>query len=94
MLSLMSLLGVLYAYRSRNPDAAPFGMVLLIFPMVFYLTHSSPRYRFPMDPIIVVLAASSVAHLLSARFGSLRKAKTVEPLAVIRPADPESAKFN
>jgi len=94
MLSLMSLLGVLYAHRSRNPDAAPFGMVLLIFPMVFYLTHSSPRYRFPMDPIIVVLAASSAAHLLSARSGSLRKAKAVEPLPLIQRADPESAKFN
>jgi len=68
-------------------------MVLLIFPMVFYLTHSSPRYRFPMDPIIVVLAASSAAHLLSARF-ELHKAKTVEPLPLIRRADPESAKFN
>ena len=80
MLSLMGLLGVLYAHRSRNPDAAPFGMVLLIFPVIFYLTHSSPRYRFPMDPIIVVLAASSVAHLLSARFGSSRKTKVTEPL--------------
>jgi predicted membrane-bound mannosyltransferase len=80
MLSLLGLLGVLYAHRSRNPDAAPFGMVLLIFPMVFYLTHSSPRYRFPMDPIIVVLAASSVAHLLSARFGSSQKTKVAEPL--------------
>jgi len=81
-LSLMSLLGVLYAHRSRNLDAAPFGMVLLIFPMVFYITHASPRYRFPMDPIVVVLAVSSAAHLLSARFGSSSnaKAKAVEPL--------------
>ena len=63
-LSLMGLLGVLYARRSRLPEAAPFGMVLLIFPIVFYLTHSSPRYRFPMDPILVVLATSSVAHLI------------------------------
>jgi len=46
-----------------------------------------------MDPIIVVLAASSAAHLLSARF-ELHKAKTVEPLPLIQRADPESAKFN
>jgi 4-amino-4-deoxy-L-arabinose transferase-like glycosyltransferase len=65
LLSLLGLLGVLYANRSRHPDAAPFGMVLLVFPMVFYLTHSSPRYRFPMDPIIVVLAVSSFAHLMT-----------------------------
>jgi len=77
-LSLMSLLGVLYARRSRHPDAAPFGMVLLIFPIVFYLTHSSPRYRFPMDPIIVVLAASSLAHLIRARSGASRDSKAAE----------------
>ncbi len=31
-------------------------MVLLIFPLVFYVTHSSLRYRFPIDPIMLVLA--------------------------------------
>ncbi len=87
LLSLLSLLGVLYAHRSRNPEAAPYGMVLLIFPLVFYLTHSSPRYRYPMDPIIVVLAASSLAHLLSfARFGNRRKTNVVAPVPPF-PAD-------
>jgi hypothetical protein len=75
LLSLLSLLGVLYARRARHPDAAPYGMVLLIFPLVFYLTHSSPRYRFPMDPIILILAASTLARLISfAKFGASRKA--------------------
>jgi hypothetical protein len=80
-LSLLGLFGVLYAHRSRHPDAAPYGMVLLIFPLVFYVTHSSQRYRFPMDPIIVVLAASSVAHLISfVRFGPARKTRVAAPV--------------
>jgi hypothetical protein len=84
LLSLTSLLGVLYAHRFRNPDAAPYGMVLLIFPLVFYLTHSSPRYRFPMDPIIVVLATSSLARLLSfARIGTACKTNAVAPIPPI-----------
>jgi 4-amino-4-deoxy-L-arabinose transferase-like glycosyltransferase len=66
LLPLLTLLGALYAYRARHPEAVPFALVLLIFPLVFYLTHSSPRYRYPMDPIIIVLAASAVAHLLPA----------------------------
>jgi hypothetical protein len=81
LLSLLSLLGVLYAHRSRHADAAPYGMVLLIFPLVFYMTHSSQRYRFPMDPIVVVLAASSIAHLISfARFGPARKTRVAAPI--------------
>ena len=80
-LALLSLLGVLYARRSSNPEAAPYGLVLLIFPLIFYLTHASPRYRFPMDPIIVVLATSSVARLLqAARVSNLRKANAVAPV--------------
>jgi len=65
LLSLLSLLGVLLASRARLPDTAPYGFVLLIFPLIFYLTHSSQRYRFPMDPISVVLAASGFAYLLA-----------------------------
>jgi hypothetical protein len=78
LLSLLSLLGVLYAHRTGHPDAAPFGLVLLVFPTIFYVTHSSLRYRFPMDPIMLVLAASAVAHLLSAaRFPSARKTNAI-----------------
>jgi hypothetical protein len=81
LLSLFGLLGVLYARRSRHPDVAPYGMVLLIFPLVFYLTHSSPRYRFPMDPIIVILAASTAARLISfVKFGAPRKTNRAMPL--------------
>jgi len=75
LLSLLSLLGVLYARRARHAGCGPYGMVLLIFPLVFYLTHSSPRYRFPMDHIILILAASTLARLISfAKFGASRKA--------------------
>jgi hypothetical protein len=64
LLSLFTLLGTLFAYRERLPDAAPYAFVILIFPLVFYVTHSSLRYRFPMDPIMMVLAANGVAYPL------------------------------
>jgi hypothetical protein len=80
LLALLSLLGVLYAYRTHHPYAAPYALVLLIFPLVFYLTHSSPRYRYPMDPIIVVLATSSLWRLLSfARFRNPHKTNAIAP---------------
>jgi Dolichyl-phosphate-mannose-protein mannosyltransferase len=65
LLSLSTLLGVLFAYRFRHPQAFPYAMVPLIFPIVFYLTHSSPRYRFPMDPIMMILAAYGVSRMIA-----------------------------
>jgi 4-amino-4-deoxy-L-arabinose transferase-like glycosyltransferase len=62
LLALFALLGALFAYRSRPVEAQPYLMVLLIFPLIFYLTHTSLRYRFPMDPLMMILAAYGVAH--------------------------------
>jgi 4-amino-4-deoxy-L-arabinose transferase-like glycosyltransferase len=63
--SLLCMLGALYAFRARHVEAALFAMVLLIFPLIFYVTHATLRYRFPIDPIMVILATSAVAHVLS-----------------------------
>ena len=79
LLSLLCLFGVLAAYRARMPEAAPFAMVLLIFPLVFYLTHASLRYRFPIDPAMLILATGAVAHLLSLARNPNRE-KTAAPL--------------
>jgi hypothetical protein len=73
------------------PEAAPFGMVLLIFPMVFYLTHASPRYRFPMDPILVVLATSTAAHFI---LSIQEKAKRSSLFHRFQPADSETQRIN
>jgi 4-amino-4-deoxy-L-arabinose transferase-like glycosyltransferase len=85
LLSLLCLLGALYAHRARAPEAPLYAIVLLIFPLVFYVTHSSLRYRFPIDPIIVVLAVSAVAHLISlAQARHLRGGKQVARAPLLR----------
>ncbi len=65
LLSLLTMLGTLFAYRSNPDDAFPYAMVLLVFPFIFYLTHTSLRYRFPMDPIMMILAAYGVSYPIS-----------------------------
>ncbi len=65
LLSLFTLIGVLFAYRARHPQSFLYAIVPLIFPLVFYLTHSSLRYRFPMDPIMMVLSSYGVSSLIS-----------------------------
>jgi hypothetical protein len=83
-LSLLCLLGTLYASRAGLPEAFPFAMVLLIFPLVFYVTHASSRYRFPIDPIMLILATNAVAHLLSqARNRNANAKKTVSPASSV-----------
>jgi 4-amino-4-deoxy-L-arabinose transferase-like glycosyltransferase len=64
-LSLLTLLGVYFACRAHHPAAAPFGFVVLIFPLVHYVTHPMLRYRFPIDPIMIVLAVYGLGHTIS-----------------------------
>jgi hypothetical protein len=85
LLSLFTLLGALFAYRANPRDAFPFVMVLLFFPLVFYLTHSSLRYRFPMDPIMMVLAAYGVFHPISQ---CIERARAQRHAAATAPAIP------
>lgn len=53
---LLALPGVLMAYRNRSPYAFPFGSAIFFFPVVYYITHTSLRYRHPIDPVLCVLA--------------------------------------
>jgi hypothetical protein len=62
LLSLLTMLGTLFAYRDQPKEVIPYVAVILVFPLIFYLTHSSLRYRFPMDPVMMVLAAYGLAY--------------------------------
>ena len=65
LFSLLSFVGALFAYRARSETAMPFASVMLMFPVVFYVTHTSGRYRYPMDPIMAILAVFAIAYPLS-----------------------------
>ncbi|MGB6430180.1 MAG: hypothetical protein WBF06_06315 [Candidatus Acidiferrales bacterium] len=75
--SLLALLGALLALRSGNPEAPPYALILLSYPVVFYITHGSARYRHPMDPILTVLAVSALAYPFKLR----HSAKTAQASA-------------
>ena len=62
---LLSWLGAWLAWRRGNPYAVPYLVVLLVFPLVYYLTVTLVRYRFPMDPILTILAAYGVSRVLA-----------------------------
>jgi hypothetical protein len=52
-------------HRTRNEYSFLFTSVMLIFPVVFYVTHTSGRYRYPMDPVMGLLTVFAIAYPLS-----------------------------
>jgi 4-amino-4-deoxy-L-arabinose transferase-like glycosyltransferase len=60
---LLTFAGALLAYRQRSPYAFPLAAVLLVFPLIYYVTHTSMRYRHPIEPVMTVLAAVTVARM-------------------------------
>jgi hypothetical protein len=63
--SLLSFAGAFFAYRARSETALPFASVMLIFPVVFYITHTTGRYRYPIDPIMTILTVFAIAYPFS-----------------------------
>ncbi len=56
VLSFLVFLGLRRAFQNGLPYWIPFAIVLLCFPLVYYVTHADVRYRHPIDPEIVILA--------------------------------------
>lgn len=73
---VLTFTGALLATRRHNPYAAPLALVLLVFPLVYYVTHSSMRYRQPIEPYMTILSAYTLVSLASA----LRPRRAAGPL--------------
>lgn len=56
-LSLLALTGLVVAWRQRIEGSGLLLAVFAVYPVVYYLTHSAMRYRHPIDPEIVMVAA-------------------------------------
>jgi 4-amino-4-deoxy-L-arabinose transferase-like glycosyltransferase len=59
--TVLMLIGLWRAFRWNPSAALLFALVLAIFPAVYYITSPEVYYRRPIDPLIVILAASLVA---------------------------------
>ena len=49
--------GIVILFVRRNPSAFPASAFIVAFPLVYYVTHASLRYRHPIDPIVLVLTS-------------------------------------
>lgn len=58
-----TLLGIFLLYFRRRPFAFPLAVFPLFFPLVYYITHTSLRYRHPADPILLLLVSFALTKL-------------------------------
>jgi hypothetical protein len=56
-LSFMAWVGSALALWRKRLDAMPYAIVLLSFPLVYYITHTFSSYRHPTEPVMFLLAA-------------------------------------
>ena len=61
-----ALFGIVILFRKHSIYAFPLAVGPVIYPFAYYLTLSEPRYRHPIDPILMLLMAIALAE--SARF--------------------------
>jgi hypothetical protein len=52
-----ALAGILLLFARRNRAAVPLAVFPTVFPWAYYLTLALPRYRLPIDPIVMLLTA-------------------------------------
>jgi hypothetical protein len=68
-ISGLAWIGAFVALRYKGTAAVPYFMVLLIFPLVYYVTHTFPTYRYPIEPTMLILASYAVVRLGKAVLG-------------------------
>jgi 4-amino-4-deoxy-L-arabinose transferase-like glycosyltransferase len=66
--SLVAFVGFLSVARECAMDSLPLILCFVIFPIPYYITHSSLRYRHPIDPVLTLFCVVAVSGL-TAFFG-------------------------
>jgi hypothetical protein len=80
--ALGTLCGIIILFRERSPFAILISAFPLIYPWAYYLTLALPRYRLPIDPIVMLLLAISIQRLAQ----KLSRGKTPATPAQSEPA--------
>jgi len=62
-----ALCGILALIRSRNIYAFPLAVGPIVYPLIYYVTHASLRYRHPIDPIVLLLVAIALGWVFQNR---------------------------
>lgn len=59
-LSLFLICGLVTLGRSRLETLLPFALLVIVFPIPYYLTHSSMDYRQPIEPMLAIVITAGM----------------------------------
>ena len=68
LLFLMAVAGVIKAWRRRKRWIG-FVSALVFYPLIYYITYTFARYRYPIEPLMYALAAYFLSELLARHRG-------------------------
>ena len=81
-LPLLTFAGLLFARRRSSLLSLPLLNVIVMFPLVYYICHTTARYRHPIDPVMCVLAGYSsvcIARIVREQFSRPSPAMQGQP---------------
>jgi hypothetical protein len=59
-LSLFLICGLVTWWRNSRGTVLPFALLVVLFPIPYYLTHASMDYRQPMEPELAILITAGM----------------------------------
>jgi hypothetical protein len=65
LISLLAFTGVGQAFRDQRDGVFPLSTLVVVFPGIYYLTHSDLGFRHPIDPVIVIFLIYGIFSLRS-----------------------------
>jgi 4-amino-4-deoxy-L-arabinose transferase-like glycosyltransferase len=68
LISVLGWAGAVLAWKKKR-IAVLLAIPLLAFPPVYYMTHTFPTYRHPIDPVIILLATYGIVEITTWAFG-------------------------
>jgi hypothetical protein len=80
---LGALGGIMVLLWKRSAYTFPLAVCPVVFPLVYYVTHTSLRYRHPVDPVVVLLTAvagGAVWQFFARRWSSEASVSATSPL--------------
>ncbi|HYH00469.1 MAG TPA: glycosyltransferase [Terriglobales bacterium] len=70
--SLLAFFGLLLTIRKRKKGAFLFASLILVYPLVYYLSFPHARYRHPIEPILLILAVYLISETREAQMAESR----------------------